>query len=121
MARTWKIESKDSDKPLRHYGVKGMAWGYTDGVRNGKRTAEEDLEAMKKGLQGAAQAGFVETEPGVKKNARGDKIVTKKGNSLIGGKRSSSGKNGRKTVTYEEGALDSAVKKGKKWLKGLFD
>lgn len=27
---------------LSHKGTKGMKWGYTDGVKNGKRTAEED-------------------------------------------------------------------------------
>lgn len=27
---------------LEHSGVKGMKWGYNDGVRNGKRTAQDD-------------------------------------------------------------------------------
>lgn len=42
---------------LAHAGKKGMKWGYTDGVRNGKRTAEEIEEALnqlKEKLQGGA-------------------------------------------------------------------
>lgn len=33
---------------LAHKGVKGMKWGYTDGVKNGKRTADEDDEEDEK-------------------------------------------------------------------------
>lgn len=33
---------------LSHAGKKGMKWGYTDGVKNGKRTAHEDNEEDEK-------------------------------------------------------------------------
>lgn len=33
---------------LAHKGTKGMKWGYTDGVKNGKRTANEEDEEDEK-------------------------------------------------------------------------
>lgn len=36
---------RSSDDYIEHKGSKGMKWGYNKGKRNGKRTAEEDIEA----------------------------------------------------------------------------
>ena len=118
MARVWKMKFKDDNETLRHYGVKGMAWGYTDGVRNGKRTAEDDVESGL--LRGASDAAFVKTSPDTWKNTRGDSYTKRKSSDLFGSKRKiTSG--GKTKIVESEGSLERLVKKGKKWLDGLFN
>lgn len=44
-----KYNIKYKDDYLAHAGKKGMKWGYNDGQRNGRRTAEEILEDLRDG------------------------------------------------------------------------
>lgn len=48
----YKIKYKDDH--LAHAGKKGMKWGFNDGRRNGRRTAEEILEGLRNGTEEVA-------------------------------------------------------------------
>ena len=42
----WRYNYSSENKPICHFGIKGMKWGYNDGERNGKRVAREDEEKV---------------------------------------------------------------------------
>lgn len=115
---------------LSHKGTKGMKWGYTDGTRNGKRTAgeddEEDLPEMTtidgklyaKDSKGRLYRNYVGKD-GVKVK---EYAKVKNGNGLIGGKstKSSSTSPGVKYTTYERGKIDQWASKGRKIVDDFF-
>lgn len=115
---------------LAHKGTKGMKWGYTDGTRNGKRTAgeddEEDLPEMTiidgklygKDSKGRLYRNYI-GKNGVKVK---EYAKIKNSNKLIGGKstKSHSTNPGVKYTTYERGKLDQWASAGRKIIDDFF-
>lgn len=60
---------KYNDTPeLSHAGTKGMKWGFNDGGKNGKRTAnEKELQKIKE--QKAKERGTAQIDAGLKKRS----------------------------------------------------
>lgn len=90
---------------LYHKGTKGMKWGYTDGSKNGKRTAKEVANDVIEGKYGNGSDRI----KALKKEGYDAKEIQNIVNNKINGKKKSSSNKKSKIDTKTSKIVDSVI------------
>lgn len=116
-----------SQQDLSHAGMKGMKWGYNDGVRNGKKTANDRADEYDRQMtENTIKSGNEESQKKYASNARDKKEHGEKAKEYYKkAKTAEKNRNTARSLSYKLGfaagrtvrECSKQVNKGKSYLK----